>query len=126
MRNFDLTNDNKVAKNGIKANCKDYNFMINAIFNEMKSHDNTKEVIKAMNIRFCSDACKEGVNLPTFYIMTFSKYVDNKGNIYKKVKNEFVLRKLNGITAKGILRDALLNAVETCRKGNRFEQITIE
>ena len=130
MKNFDLTQDNKVAKTSIKSFCKDYAKQINLQFEAMKKDESTKEVIKAMNIALCKDALKEGVNLATFYILHYSKFVTTDGIIAKKCKDAnglvyYKSRTLNGNTAKGILKDALINAIESCRKGNKFLQTVV-
>lgn len=130
MKNFNLTTDNKFAKASIKSFCKDYAKQINLQFEAMKKDESTKEVIKAMNIALCKDALKEGVNLATFYILHYSKFVTKDGIIAKKCKDAngsivYRARLCNGNTAKGILKDALINAIETCRKGNKFEQVVV-
>lgn len=129
MKNFNLTNDNKVAKNEIKNFCKNYEKQIALQFEAMKKDEATKEIIKAMNITLCKEALKEGVNLATYYIAHYSKYITNEGIICRKVKINgeatYKARTLNGNTAKGILKDALLNAIESCRKGNKFAQMIV-
>lgn len=127
MKNFNLTQDNKNAKSTIKDFCKDYAKQINLQFEAMKKDDATKEVIKAMNITLCKDALKEGINLATFYILHYSKFITKEGIIAKRCKDTkgniyYKERLCNGNTAKGILKDALINAIESCRKGNKFTQ----
>lgn len=127
MKNFNLTTDNKTAKVSIKDFCKDYAKQIDLQFNAMKQDNDTKDVIKAMNITLCKDALKEGVNLATFYILHYSKFITKDGIIAKKCKDAngniyYKARLCNGNTAKGILKDALINAIESCRKGNKFNQ----
>lgn len=130
MKNFDLTNGNKVAKTSIKSFCKDYAKQINLQFEAMKKDESTKEVIKAMNVALCKDALKEGVNLATFYILHYSKFITKDGIIAKKCKDAtgniyYRARLCSGNTAKGILKDALINAIESCRKGNKFAQMIV-
>lgn len=130
MKNLNLTTDNKICKVSIKDFCKDYAKQINLQFDAMKKDELTKDVIKAMNITLCKDALKEGINLATFYILHYSKYVTDNGIIAKRCKDDngniiYKARLCNGNTAKGILKDALINAIESCRKGTKFEQIKV-
>lgn len=130
MKNFNLTQDNKVAKTTVRTFCKDYEKQIVLQFEAMKQDPDTKAVIKAMNIALCKDALQQGVNLATYYVLHFSKFITEGGVIARKCKDQagnimYKARTLNGNTAKSILRDALLNAIESCRKGNKFQQITV-
>lgn len=125
MKNFDLTQDNKNAKNAIKNFCKSFETQLKVQFDALKKDGETGSILKALNERFCKDAIKENVNLPTFYILNFSKYVTETGTICRKTKNGYKARLLSGNTAKSILRDAVINMIEICRKGTKFEQIKV-
>lgn len=125
MKNFNLTQDNKNAKNTIKNFCKSFETQLKVQFEALKKDSDTGCVLKALNERFCKDAIKEGVNLATFYILNFSKYVTKTGIICRKTKNGYKARLLNGNTAKSILRDSVINMIESCRKGNKFCQLIV-
>lgn len=120
--------ESKTAKNAIKAFFADYEKQLSTEWNGLKAEDTA---YKALNNVIAGIAGGEGLKPYEFIIKYFTKYIDENGTPCNRKKDEngqvyFTAYNMSGNNAKGILKRACLNCIESNRKGNRFEQIIVK
>lgn len=117
----------KAAKQAIKSYFADYELQLKLQWDGLKQQDNA---FKVLNNVIAGIAGKEGTKPEIWLIMHYSRFVteslqpcrrrkDSAGNEY------FTLATLSGNTAKGLLKAAALNCIESQRIGNHFKQVTV-
>ena len=113
----------KDNKNEIRNYFGGYDSILRALWSGFK---NERAAFKAVNNAVSGIAGSEGYTVPEFLIVKFSRIVTPDGRPVIKSDKGYKLRTLNGQSARTILRDAALNAIESQRPGNRFSQKIVE
>lgn len=124
-----LTNlqSNKI-KSGISTYFNDLDAQLCALWNGLKKE---RTEYKALNDIIAGLAGSEGLKPYMWLILNFaSRYVDADGLPLKRIKNEdgtyiYKPMRLTGATARGLLKRAAINAIESQRDGNRWTVTTI-
>lgn len=124
-----LTNlQSSKVKGGIKAYFNDLDAQLCALWNGLKKE---RTEYKALNDIIAGLAGSENLKPYTWLILNFaSRYVDAEGMPLKRYKREdgtytYKAMKLTGATARGLLKRAALNCIESQREGNRWSITTI-
>lgn len=120
-------NESRKAKQSLKDFFGDYTKQLNLQWSGLKNEDTA---FKALNVVIAGIAGGENESPATWLIKHFSKYVtenfepcnkrkDDDGNVY------FTKAMQTGVTARGLLKKAALNCIESNRIGNRFNQTIV-
>lgn len=124
----EFSNDeSRKAKTSLKNFFGDYAIQLNLQWQGLKNEDTA---FKALNAVIAGIAGGENESPATWLIKHFSKYVtenyepcnrrkDDDGNVY------FTKAIQTGVTARGLLKKAAINCIESNRIGNRFQQIIV-
>lgn len=119
--------ESKTAKVAVKSYFANFEGQINALWNGLKAEDTA---YKALNQVIAGVAGGEGKTPAVWLCENFAsryyKIQDNGQKVFfKKIKNEYKPLTISGVTARGILKRAALNAIESNRAGNAFKQVEI-
>lgn len=115
-------------KNGVTAYFNDLNAQLSALWSGLKKE---RMEYKALNNVIAGLAGGERMKPYQWLILNFaSRYVDADGLPLKRFKKEdgtyiYKSMKLTGATARGLLKKAALNAIESQREGNKWTVTTI-
>lgn len=114
----------KAGKNSINNYFGDYETQLRVQWDGLKAEDTA---FKALNTVIAGIAGGQGEKPYIWLIKKFSKYVTEQGQPCNRYKDEggkvyFKLATLSGVTARGLLKKAALNCIESNRLGNRFRQ----
>lgn len=120
-----LDNDkSRKAKSNVKEFFGNYETQLRIQWDGLKAEDTA---FKALNAVIAGIAGGEGFKPYVWLVMNYSRYItesyepcnrfkDDNGNVYYKRAT------LSGVTARGLLKKAAINCIESQRVGNRFEQ----
>ena len=117
----------KAGKTSINNYFGDYETQLRIQWEGLKNEDTA---FKALNSVIAGIAGGQGEKPYIWLIKNFSKYVTEQGqpcNHYKdeQGRDRFRLATLSGVTARGLLKKAALNCIESNRIGNRFKQTIV-
>lgn len=120
-------NESRKAKTSLKNFFGDYAIQLNLQWTGLKNEDTA---FKALNSVIAGIAGGENESPATWLIKHFSKYVTENFEPCNKRKDEndniyFVKAMQTGVTARGLLKKAAINCIESNRIGNRFQQIIV-
>lgn len=115
------------AKDSVKSYFGNYETQLKVQWDGLKNEDTA---FKALNAVIAGIAGGQGEKPYIWLIKNFSKFVDVNGCPCNRFKDEdkkpfYKLATLSGVTARGLLKKAALNCIESQRIGNRFEQIIV-
>lgn len=117
----------KAGKTSINNYFGDYETQLRIQWDGLKNEDTA---FKALNSVIAGIAGGQGEKPYIWLIKNFSKYVTEQGQPCNHYKDEqkrdcFRLATLSGVTARGLLKKAALNCIESNRIGNRFKQTIV-
>lgn len=115
------------GKESVRAFFDTYKTQLSAQWDGLKKAENA---FSALNAVISGIAGGEGLQPAVWLIEHFSRYIDADGRPCRKQKDEngnyyFTSAALTGVTARGLLKAAALNCIESNRKGNRFSQTVV-
>lgn len=115
----------KSAKAAIKEALNNYDFILAALWEQLKKDENSGA--KQVNSIIAGLAGSEGMKPFEWLISEYgSRYYDNAGNLYKKQKGGYKAIKFTAQSARCILRNALSNCIESQRLGSSWKRINID
>lgn len=120
--------ESKTGKNSVKDFFGSYEKQLSCLWDGLKKEDNA---FKALNQVIAGIAGSKGEKPAVWLVKNFSRYVNADlipCNPYKNEDNQVCFRRcqLSGVTARGLLKKAALNCIESNRIGNRFKQTIVE
>lgn len=120
-----IDNDaSRKAKESVKAYFGNYETQLKVQWNGLKDEETA---FKALNNVIAGIAGGQGEKPYIWLIKHFSRYIDSLERPCNRFKDEdgkvfYKLATLSGVTARGLLKKAAINCIESQRLGNRFEQ----
>lgn len=119
--------ESRKAKQSLKNFFGDYATQLKLQWDGLKSEDTA---FKALNSVISGIAGSENENPATWLIKHFSKYVTENFEPCNRQKSDdgavyFTIATRNGVTARGLLKKAAINCIESNRIGNRFSQTIV-
>lgn len=124
----EFSNDeSRKAKESVKRFFADYAIQLKLQWDGLKNEDTG---YKALNTVIAGIAGSKGEKPEIWLVKNFSRYVDADGvpcNRKKEASGKIIYTraKRNGATARGLLKKAALNCIESNRQGNRFSQTIV-
>lgn len=123
-----IDNDSsRKAKDSVKNYFGNYETQLKIQWNGLKEEETA---FKALNNVIAGIAGGQGEKPYIWLVKHFSKYIDKDEKPCNRFKDEngkpfYKLATLSGVTARGLLKKAALNCIESQRLGNRFEQVVV-
>lgn len=123
-----IDNDSsRKAKESVKNYFGNYETQLKIQWNGLKEEETA---FKALNNVIAGIAGGEGEKPYIWLVKHFSKYIDKDEKPCNRFKDDngktfYKLATLSGVTARGLLKKAALNCIESQRLGNRFEQVVV-
>lgn len=117
----------KAGKTSINNYFGDYETQLRVQWDGLKSEDTA---FKALNSVIAGIAGGQGEKPYIWLVKNFSRFVTEDLRPCNRYKDEegrecFRLAALSGVTARGLLKKAAINCIESNRIGNRFKQTIV-
>lgn len=123
-----IDNDSsRKAKESVKNYFGNYETQLKIQWNGLKEEETA---FKALNAVISGIAGGQGEKPYIWLVKHFSKYIDKDEKPCNRFKDEdgkpfYKLATLSGVTARGLLKKAALNCIESQRLGNCFKQVVV-
>lgn len=123
-----IDNDSsRKAKESVKSYFGNYETQLKIQWNGLKDEETA---FRALNGVIAGIAGGQGEKPYIWLIKHFSRFIDSQERPCNRFKDEdgkpfYKLATLSGVTARGLLKKAALNCIESQRLGNRFEQVVV-
>lgn len=122
--------DNDASRKGktaVREFFGDYKKQLTALWNGLKEEENA---FKALNSVIAGFAGGEGLTPAEWIIVHYSRFIDSDNIPCNRKRDEngdeyFTRCILSGQYARGILKKAAINCIESNRIGNRFQQVVV-